>query len=170
MLPFEESYQTKRWDLCQFGFIVALAMTNAQLGYNYFVRHKNGEEMLSKAEFVRELAREFVQNPDGNEANNSGTGTNPNDVSAQLPVGCSLITKRSVFARAGHELCRLEPYRGRWNGREFPKIKTEYSKLKCSWGCGTLIRTFCRCDCSLMLCTHCYGEHIVSVNCTNSSN
>ena len=83
----------------------------------------------------------------------------------QLPEGCTLVSKNNKYARAGHELCRIKAYRGRWNGKEFPEIKTEYSKLRCSWGCNSLIRTFCKCDYNLMLCSQCYGEHIASLNC-----
>ena len=82
-----------------------------------------------------------------------------------MPEGCTLVSKNNKYARAGHELCRIKAYRGRWNGKEFPEIKTEYSKLRCSWGCNSLIRTFCRCDYNLMLCSQCYGEHIASLNC-----
>ena len=161
MLPFEEAYQPKRWDLRQLGFVCALAMTNAHLGYNYFVRHKSGDGMWSKAEFTRELARGLVQN--SNLVDDADGGDRPKRT-RQLPEGCSLVSKTNKYARAGHELCRIQTYRGRWNGKEFPKIRTEYSKLRCSWGCGALIRTFCRCNCNLMLCPHCYGEHIASLN------
>ena len=103
------------------------------------------------------------------------SGGNPNeedeDLEARLtrsgpvlPEGCSLVSKKSKYTRAGHELCRIAAYRGRWNGKEFPVIRTEYSKLRCSFGCGALIRTFCRCDKNLMLCSNCYGEHIASLN------
>ena len=73
VLPFEEAYQPKRWDLRQFGFVCALAMTNSHLAYNYFVRHKNGDEPWSKAEFTRELARGLVQ-----------SGGNPNEEDEDL--------------------------------------------------------------------------------------
>ena len=86
-----------------------------------------------------------------------------------LPPGCSLASKKNKYLRGGHELCRIAANRGRWNGREFPVIKSDYSKSKCSWGCGALTRTFCRCDFNLMLCTHCYGEHVASLNHTNFS-
>ena len=81
----------------------------------------------------------------------------------QLPEGVQWAIKRSTMARGGHELVRIMKNRGKWNGREFPKIKTEYSKLKCSMKCNALTRTFCYCDFSLILCTQCYGEHIASV-------
>merc|ERR1712038_1114307 len=87
--------------------------------------------------------------------------------SRQLPEGCSWATKSSKIARGGHELVRLDRFRGHWNGREFTKIKTEYSKCACSYRCGMKTRTFCYCDFNLMLCAECYGEHIASVHNVN---
>ena len=45
----------------QFGFIIALVQTNAFLMYN-FSRTQKGLEELSKAEFIRDLCKEMVQN------------------------------------------------------------------------------------------------------------
>ena len=156
----------------QLGFVFALAQTNALLAYNYFVKHLNREEVLSKAEFQRKLAREMVFNDDVErelEEENGGMTGKCHTRRTQMPPGATFATKSSEVARGGHELVRLDKCWGRWNGREFPVIKTKYSKLRCSFGCGALTRTFCYCDFNLMLCSQCYGEHIACINTSNIS-
>ena len=135
-LPFEESYCSKRWDLRQFGFVIALAMTNAQLAYNYFVKFKEGEEVMTKAEFQRELASELVFNSDIATQESDGEEGMVLRIRKRLPEGCRWAFKSNNTSRAGHELVRIDKGRGRWNGKEFPKIKTKYSKCACSYGCG----------------------------------
>ena len=166
-LPFEEAYCAKRWDLRQFGFVMALAQTNAMLAYNYFVRHKKGLNPLPKSQFQRELAKDLVYNTniedefeDENERMKLRSHTRPK----KLPEGVKWAYSSSKVARGGHELVRIGKNRGKWNGHEFPKIATEYSKLQCSMKYKTLTRTFCYCDFILMLCTQCYGEQIACIN------
>lgn len=166
-LPFEEAYCAKRWDLRQLGFILALAMTNAYLAYNYFVKHQQGEEVLSKAEYQRELAFELVFNPEDVEEVLEENNVRVLRRRKDIPDGCNLALKSNTVSRAGHELMRIAKGRGRWNGREFPQIKSKYSKSKCSWGCGATTRMFCNCNFNLMLCPHCYGEHIACVTKAN---
>ena len=166
-LPFEEAYCGKRWDLRQLGFVIALAQTNAQLAYNYFVCHKQDRTMLTKAEFQRELARHMVYNTDIQEDVddiNGGMATRSSTRAVQLPVGCAFAHKSCKIARGGHELVRIDAYRGRWNGHEFPKINSQYAKLACSLKCGSKTRLFCYCNFNLMLCVQCYGEHVASIN------
>ena len=61
-LPFKESYCSNRWDLWQLGFVIALAQSNAQLAYTYFVPYQPGKGLLSKVEFQQELAQDLVYN------------------------------------------------------------------------------------------------------------
>ena len=168
-LPFEEAYCSKRWDLRQLGFVLALAMTNAYLAYNNFVKHIQGEEPVTKANFQRELAFELVYNPETTEEFSDENNTRMLRKRQNIPPGCKVALKTNSVSRAGHELMRIEMGHGRWNGREFPKIKTDYSKCACSWKCGASTRTFCYCDFNLMLCPHCYGEHIACLKKANSS-
>ena len=175
-LSFEEAYCAKRWDLRQLGFVFGLSMTDALLGFNYFARHKRKKEIVEKAEFQRELARYLIFNDDivgmteGNESPNIQVmRLRSHTTPKRLPEGCDWVCRRSTIARAGHELVRIKKGHGKWNGREFPKIKTDYSKCACSYKCGSLARTFCYCDFSLILCRQCYGEHIHSVQSTNTA-
>ena len=77
-----------------------------------------------------------------------------------LEFECKLVLKQNNVGRVGYELVRIEKGHSRWKGREFPKIKSNYSKRACSWRCGATTRAFYYCDFSLMLCPRCYGEHI----------
>ena len=129
-LPFEEAYCSKRWDLQQLGFIIALAQTNALLAYNLFLHHKQGLPPFLKAEFQRSLARELVYNLElqaAVETQNGGMRLRTNTRSRQLPEGCSWASKTSKIARGGHELVQIDKYRGCWNERKFTKICMEYS-------------------------------------------
>ena len=108
-LPFEETYAAKRWDLRQFGFIIALAMTNAHLAFNYFVKHKQGQDTWCKAEFMRQLARDLVHF--NMTENAEGDGVTLRSASS-LPTGCTLATKKNKYVRGGHKLCRLGSNRG----------------------------------------------------------
>ena len=125
--------------------------------------------MWCKASFTRELARDLMQVTREDEDDGNRRVTRSSSRGRSLPVGCSLASKKTNYLRGGHKLCRIAINRGRWNGKEFPVIKTEYSKSKCSWGCGATTRTFCRCDFNLMLCNQCYGEHVASLNVNNFS-
>ena len=170
-LSFEETYCPDRWDLRQFGFIIALCQTNSLLAYNYFNRKEKGDNSMSKAEFTRLLAHELVNNPDRGGSSlveeyemNASSGA----TECQLPKGGSHKSKSVKYDNGGHLLCRLDPYHGKWDGRQFPRITCKYSRCRCSYRCGMEVRTFCSCDYSLMLCSSCHGRHIADLNQNNS--
>ena len=54
-------FVTKEWEMRQFESIVALVQTNAYLLFNYG-RVQNGLDVLSKAEFLRGLCKEMIEN------------------------------------------------------------------------------------------------------------
>jgi len=64
-----------------------------------------------------------------------------------------------------HELCTRPPNTGIWKTatNAWSKIGTRYAKTKCH-GCKTKIRTYCKCNKKIPLCTECYGKHILEVN------
>lgn len=68
----------------------------------------------------------------------------------------------------GHELCTRPPFTGRWKTENnmWTEIKTKYAKIKCAL-CNTKIRTYCKCDKKVPMCTECYGIHIS--NCSNTN-
>ena len=64
-----------------------------------------------------------------------------------------------------HELCTRPPNTGIWKTatNAWSKIGARYAKTKCH-GCKTKIRTYCKCNKKIPLCTECYGKHILEVN------
>ena len=60
-MSFEDVFVPKTWELRQFGFILALVQTNLYLFHN-FARGKAGLEEVSKADYVRKLCEEMMEN------------------------------------------------------------------------------------------------------------
>ena len=145
-LSFEEVFVPKDWEMRQFGFVVALIQTNAFLLFNY-ARTQKGLDELSKAEFLRDLCKEMIENEDYEKARADKEDANE-----------KLTGKRAKRAEE-HELCKILAGRGKWNGKEFRKMKQTYQKYRCSGGCGSMIRTYCLCDKTLLLCYDCYSVH-----------
>ena len=92
---------------------------------------------------MRELCKEMMENEDYKKAK---------DIYERE----TLIRRKRV---EDHELCKIPAGRGKWNGTCFRKVKMEYQKYKCAYGCGSMIRTYCICDRALMLCNECYSLH-----------
>ena len=56
-----------------------------------------------------------------------------------------------------HELIKMTPYRGKWNGVEFVRVMQKYQKYICiTPNCTNCVRTYCKCDNSLIVCMECY--------------
>lgn len=145
-LSFEDVFVPKDWNKRQFGFIISVSQVNAFLAYNYFIA-KEKEKEITKAEFVRDLAKELVTN----EVWIKEKGVEEEKIKKE-------DRKRKRRAEK-HELRKLPTNRGKWNGRCFRKVKQAYQKYKCSYGCGTMTREYCLCDKNLMLCRECYALH-----------
>ncbi len=150
-LSFEEAFGKKDWEMRQFGFIVALCQTNAYLAYNYF-RDGDGDgtEKLSKAQFVRELADEMINNSSYVKAKKWRE-----EDSAQCGG------KRKSRGEVQHELVRISTGHGKWDGSCFPSLNQLYQKYVCSTKtCPNRIRTYCSCNKYLMLCGMCWAVHL----------
>ena len=159
-LSLEEAFCPDQWDLRLFGFIIALTQVNSLLAYNYFNRRAKGEECVNKATFTRQLAKELMRNDDSELAKELASDNAINTGQRKkLPKGAQYNSKKDKFDVGDHSLCRLETYRGKWDGKNFPKINSKYSRCKCTYRCGNETRTFCSCDYTLMLCSTCYGKH-----------
>ena len=64
-----------------------------------------------------------------------------------------------------HELCTRPNFTGIWKTKtnSWSKVKTQYAKINCAT-CNTKIRTYCKCNKKVSMCTECYGKHISAVN------
>ena len=150
-LSLEEVFVPKEWEMRQFGFVLALVQTNTFLVFNH-LRAKNGLVELSKAEFVRELCQEMIEN-----AVYRQTKADSEDKEEEVSG------KRRKRVEE-HELCKIPAGFGKWNSTRFWPMKQNYQKYRCSYGYGAMIRTYCVCDKSLMLCTECYSVHKAEKN------
>ena len=147
-LSFEEVFQMKDWAMRQFGFIIGLCQTNAFLAYNYFKNKKlNEHELETKAEFTRMLAQELVNN-DMYKAEKKRQEREETQESK--------LWKRVEE----HELLKIPPFHGKWNGTKFIRTRDRYQKYVCvTQHCDKRVRTYCKCDKSLVLCHECYAIH-----------
>ena len=149
-LSFEEVFQMKDWTMRQFGFIIGLCQTNAFLAYNYFKNNKLSEnEMLTKAQFTRMLADELI-------SNTMWSSEKKKAAAEEVASGNTKPWKRVEE----HELLKMPPYCGKWNGKQFSRVKQMYQKYVCvTPNCDRRVRTYCKCDKSLILCNECYALH-----------
>lgn len=145
-LSFEETFNPKRWDLRQFGFIIALALANSMLAYNKFVRQTINQEPLSNAEFRRVLTREMIA---WVEEQQTADDMQNRTVKRRKTSAC--------------ELKHLEKHKGKWLHGGFRTTLDPYPKYKCSGpSCQRLIRTYCSCDPTTIVCVQCWAEHLPS--------
>lgn len=143
-LSFEETFNPKRWDLRQFGFIIALALTNSMLAYNKFIRAKSNEDTLSNAEYRRMLAQEMLSWVNEQEGHDSSRST---PATRRRTSQCKIL--------------HLKKGQGKWKNSGFRSTKDPYPKYNCSGvGCNRRIRTYCSCDPTAMMCTECWPEHL----------
>ena len=145
-LGFEEVFVPKGWEMRQFGFIVALCQANAFLLWNY-QKVKEGKEELTKAEFVRDLAKELIENEDWRRERGEEEDKRERQGERKR--------RRAEY----HEIMKIPTGCGKWDGRCFRKVKCKYQKYTCTAGCGRMIRTYCSCDKSLILCNECFAVH-----------
>ncbi len=137
------------------------------LAYNYFQCTTTSEPMLDKATFTRELASALIYEVDEDNYEYEVVGNR----SRQKRV-VRQLRKWAVFALKdfktnedpSHHLCCLDQHHGKWNGQEFPKVTSKYTRCQCRAKCGRECRTFCFCDWSPMLCPSCHEEHVKMVN------
>ena len=114
----------------------------------------------TRQRFTRQLAKEIMRNDDAELAKElESDNATQSKKRKKLPKGAQYNSKKDRFNLGEHSLCRLEPYRGKWNGQHSPKIPSKYSLCKCTYRCGNENRTFCSCNFTLILCSTCYGKH-----------
>ena len=132
----------------QFTFICSVAEANAVMCRARATK-ENGTPQL---EFRRALAMKMLNNKIMDDGMLNG-----------LPMRKKRRSRASDLVE--HELCTRPPNTGIWKTatNAWSKIGTRYAKTKCH-GCKTKIRTYCKCNKKIPLCTECYGKHILEVN------
>lgn len=141
-LSLEENWRTKRWDVRQLCWIIALCETNSCLMYNEFFRKPKRLELISLSEFRREVAEEVLS-----------------QYHEKGPDETSDTSSTSQF-RASHELVKKPENAGIWNGESWTKVSQKYTKTRCRGeGCMKKVRTHCSCSESLILCNGCHAIH-----------
>ena len=110
------------------------------------------DSLAPQLEFRRSLALKLMTN----KLTNDGT-------TVSILTGQKRCTRGQVDL--GHELLTCPNFTGSWkmetNSRS--KISTQYAKIKCA-GCKPRLRTYCKCNKKVSLCTECYGDHIADAN------
>ena len=150
-IGLEQVWHTKWWPTRQFTFICSVVEANAVMCR----ARARKDTPTPQLEFRRSLAMKMMTNKICNDG----------------MVVCSptRARKRSRGVDSlGHELCARPNFTGCWKTETntWSKVKSEYAKIKCST-CDTRIRTYCKCNRQVSLCTQCYGVHISMLNNTN---
>ena len=143
-IGLEQVWHTKWWPTRQFTFILSLVEANAV----YSRARARNEKPTPQLEFRRKLALKML--------------TNTIDMERGHVEGVIRRSKRGAGSLdAGHCLLTRPNFTGNWVGKtnSWSNITTKYAKVKCD-GCETRIRTYCKCNRKVPLCTECYGNHL----------
>lgn len=150
-IGLEQVWHTKWWPTRQFTFICSVAEANA---VNCRARASNAHT-TPQLEFRRELAMQMLENRIGVDG-----------VVVHSPIRAR---KRGREDKASsHGLCTRPNFTGGWRTElnTWGKITTQYAKIKCST-CNVKIRTYCKCDKKVPMCSDCYGIHLSQLYHTN---
>lgn len=150
-LSYEERFCPRDWSTRQFGFLFAVSLTNALLAYNHFVLMKNNKKKIAKSDFLCKIAEEMINNE---------------DYAAEIRQEEQRNKRRSTRRQVGHQLCTMVPYSGKWDGEKFRPTRSQYQKYVCSFKCKRMVRTYCSCDPTLILCKNCFAIHFAEHNST----
>jgi len=150
-IGLEQVWHTKWWPTRQFTFICSVAEANAVMSR----ARARKDTPTPQLEFRRSLALKMMTN----KLRNDGT-------TVSTPTRRKRGTRGQVDL--GHELLTRPNFTGGWKTETntWSKISTQYAKIKCA-GCKSRIRTYCKCNKKVSLCTECYGDHIAEANNTN---
>ena len=150
-IGLEQVWHTKWWPTRQFTFFCSLAESNAV----HSRARARGELPSPQLEFRRALALKLMTNMIADDGRIDGS-----PMRSRKRRRCS---RGSPVVE--HVLETRPPFTGIWNPslKNFGEVSTMYAKIKCS-GCNNRIRTYCRCNKALSLCTQCFAAHMVEVN------
>ena len=144
--PLEESWGTKRWDIRQLCWIIALVETNALLAFNQFICKQRQLEPLSLVEFRKLIVKEALQHF--------------KTVNEALASDSRIITHQMNT----HVLKKKDEFCGIFSHGKWTKTKSKYQQAVCSGAnCHARVRTYCVCDPTLVLCSVCFADHLAAM-------
>jgi hypothetical protein len=132
-------------------FICSVAESNAA---NCWARPTK-EATSPQLQFRQKLAQQMLMNR-----------INDDGVRRQSPLR---VRKRGRDDRVlDHGLVARPNFTGGWSNslKTWTSVNTMYAKTKCAT-CKTKVRTYCKCDKKVCMCSVCYGDHMVAVHNTN---
>lgn len=154
-LSFEQGWQTTKWHIRMFAFLVGVSETNAKFAASYF-RDANKEDPLSLFDFRLSVADHILSLHAAQE---------------RAPARKSSRELRDL--RGEHCLTKMPAGCGRYTGKRdrdhvdgFKKLPVSRSghKWQCQLcACGKQIRTYCLCNPARALCVECYAMHHVAL-------
>lgn len=154
-LSFEQGWQTKKWHIRVFAFLVGMSETNAKNAAAFF-RDKRQGQVVSLLDFRLSVAQHIL------------------DIhAAQRRAPARKAFRELRDLRGEHHLTTIPKGCGRYTGKRdrehiegFKKLAASRSahKYQCQrCRCGKQIRTYCMCSPAQPLCIECYAEHRVQV-------
>ena len=154
-LSFEQGWQTRKWNVRVFAFLVGMSETNAKNAAAFF-RDKPQQQNVSLFDFRLSVAQHIL------------------DVHAAQKRAPARKAARELRALHGeHRLMTIPVGCGRYTGKRdrdhddgFKKLSASRSahKYQCQLcSCGKQIRTYCLCSPAHPVCIECYAEHRVQV-------
>ena len=150
-IGLEQVWHTKWWPTRQFTFICSVAEANA-VNCRAWASNAHTTPQL---EFCRKLAMQMLENRIGVDG-----------IVVHSPIRAR---KRGREDKASsHGLCTRPNFTGGWRTElnTWGKITTQYAKIKCStWN--VKIRTYCKWDKKVPMCSDCYGIHLSQLYHTN---
>ena len=150
-LPLEDTVKTKDWAMRQFTFIDAMCECNAKQAYNYWVRKKQDQPLMTNIQFRHAMMMKLVNNAEWKR---------------EQQMMASNFEDKSI---PGPPVCKLQHYetgRGEWDyaAHDYKRPAQEYQKYYCRWTkkCKNKVRTYCECEPHQTLCLECYADHVLS--------
>lgn len=154
-LSFEQGWQTKKWHIRVFAFLVGMSETNAKHAAAFF-RDKQQGQVVSLLGFRMSVAQHIL------------------DIHAaqkRAPARRAFREQRALLGE--HRLLTIPVGCGRYTGKRdrdhidgFKKLSSSRSahKYQCQrCNCGKQIRNYCLCSPAQARCVECYAEHRVQV-------
>jgi hypothetical protein len=148
-ISVEKQIGSRRWDLRQFFFILALTDVNVKLGCNDMIDDNDNQDN-SMIAHRKHLARVLINNSWLKEEREQEEQLNSSKRTSHRNNRCI------------HKLIQHDPFTGKYDAktRKFTRTNKKYSVLRCSV-CQVDTRFYCQCNAAVPLCKVCFGIHCV---------